>query len=90
VWAFDLHGSTTYGGIEWGQFGRDAEHDNYSELVELEDGDQHQHEKLEEQPHQPRKQPLSQGDGALFCPAGVVACSLHDDTPAAEQAGPLA
>src|SRR5206468_140948 len=27
VWAYDLHGST-YGGIEWGQFGGDPEHTN--------------------------------------------------------------
>ena len=28
VWMYDLHGSS-YGGIEWGQFGGDAEHDNH-------------------------------------------------------------
>ena len=28
VWAYDLHGAT-YGGIQWGQFGGDAQHDNH-------------------------------------------------------------
>jgi hypothetical protein len=29
VWVYDLHGAGPYGGIEWGQFGRDASHKNF-------------------------------------------------------------